>query len=95
MTLLALLALTGCGTTGAPILETKTKLVAPSDIQLLDCVTEPPPLKEAYLVLDATDREALLMNNIKRQIDQASICNVRWAGLRAWKTEQLKLIPDK
>jgi hypothetical protein len=59
---------------------------------LLDCLAEPPPLTAAYLMLNESDREELLTNNIKRQIALANICNARWAELRAWKLKQLQTI---
>lgn len=78
-----------------PVPETRTKLVVPDDVQLIDCRTEQPPLAAAYLMLDADGREELLTRNIKRQIDLATICNARWAELRTWKAKQLKTIPAK
>lgn len=78
-----------------PVVETKTKLIVPTDVQLVDCQLEQPPLTTAYLMLDLDGREELLTRNIKRQIDSAIICNARWAAMRTWKADQLKVIPAK
>lgn len=72
------------------MVEYRTKPVVPSDAALVDCPVAPPPDIALYLkTKDWSEKEKMLTDKIHELLANQINCNIRWKGLRTWKTEQL------
>jgi hypothetical protein len=87
------LLLAGCGTTGQikPIETKSTYKSVPKQLTTRCPYPELPQTKD-YLALTRDEREALLMDLIKKQIKVTKKCNDQFQGIEDWDAGQKKVI---
>lgn len=68
-----------------------TKVIVPSDDLLVDCDLQAPPDRDAFVAADSTKQKAMMADAYNGATSKGIMCNKRWAGLRRWKEQQLKL----
>ena len=91
---LSALLLYGCCNT-PPIIITNTKVIAPDDNLLLDCIILSPPNKLDYINATMKQREEMLISYSGNLMNNSFICNKKFAALREWKLNSVNVVNKK